>query len=145
MACTEDVKRAEEIANKNIVGYYWSVMEHYEMTGDHFADTGKSYAHYAAAAKQMKDAGMDAMVKEFIEVNLWGTPDMIVEKLRKRREVIGDFEVNGSFSYHSLPYDEVEKCMRLFARTAGQEIHSWTPKTSQVPVDVAPSATIQAK
>ena len=72
VACTEDMKRAEEIANKNIVGYYWSVMEHYEMTGDHFADTGKSYAHYAAAAQQMKAAGMDAVVKEFIEANLWG-------------------------------------------------------------------------
>ena len=145
VACTEDVKRAEEIANKNIVGYYWSVMEHYEMTGDHFADTGKSYAHYAAAAQQMKAAGMDAVVKEFIEANLWGTPDRIVEKLRKRREVIGDFEVNGCFSYQSLPYDEVEKCMRLFARTAGQEIHSWTPKTSQAPVDVTAAATLQAK
>ncbi len=88
---------------------------------------------------------MDAVVEEFINANLWGTPDMLVEKVRKRREVIGDFEINGCFSYQSLPYDEVEKSMRLFARTVGEELHSWTPKTSQAPVDVAAAATIQAK
>ena len=145
VACTEDAKRAEEIARVNIVGYYWSVMEHYEMTGDHFAETGKSYAHYANAAQQMKAAGMDAVVEDFLSANLWGTPDMLVEKVRKRREIIGDFEVNGCFSYQSLPYDEVEQCMRLFARTVGQEIHSWTPKTGQAPVDVTAGSTLQAK
>ena len=80
VACTEDAKRAEEIARVNIVGYYWSVMEHYEMTGDHFAETGKSYAHYANAAQQMKAAGMDAVVEDFLSANLWGTPTCWLRK-----------------------------------------------------------------
>ena len=115
------------------------------MTGDHFAETGKSYAHYANAAQQMKAAGMDAVIEDFLSANLWGTPDMLVEKVRKRREIIGDFEVNGCFSYQSLPYEEVEQCMRLFAKTVGQELHSWTPKTGQAPVDVSADSTLQAK
>ncbi|MGE0827491.1 MAG: LLM class flavin-dependent oxidoreductase [Candidatus Binatia bacterium] len=128
VACYADKKKAEEVARKNIVGYYWSVMEHYEMIGDHFAQTGNSYQHYAKAAEMMKAAGQDAVIEDFLSANLWGTPDMLVAKLRERRELIGDFEVNGAFSYQSLPYDQVEACMRLFAKEVGPEIKSWQPQ-----------------
>jgi len=33
-------------------------------------------------------------------------------------EVIGDFDVNGAFSYYSIPYDDVETSMGLFASVA---------------------------
>lgn len=74
-----------------------------------FAATGTSYQHYAEAAKQINTLGHDAVIEEFISSNLWGTPDMILATLRHRREVIGDFEVNGAFSYYSLPYEDVEQ------------------------------------
>jgi hypothetical protein len=121
-------------------------MEHYEMLGDHFAGTGNSYQHYAKASEAMKAAGQDAVVEDFLSANLWGTPDMILAKLRKRRELIGDFEVNGAFSYQSIPYDQVEQCMKLFAKEVGPEIKSWkpSPQPRRTAVDVNASATVRA-
>ena len=136
VVCSPDAKKAEEIAREKIVGYYFSVMDHYEMLGDHFAQTGKSYAHYAEAAKMMKEAGNEAILEDFLAANLWGTPDMIIEKLEARRGQIGDFEVNGCFSFQSQPFDQVEGCMRLFAKEIGPMMHAWTPQ-AKAPVNVA--------
>ena len=144
VVCSHDAKKAEEIAREKITGYYFSVMEHYEMLGDHFAKTGNSYAHYAEAAKMMKEAGNEAILEDFLAANLWGTPDMIIKKLETRRGQIGDFEVNGCFSFQSQPFDRVEDCMKLFAKEVGPFMHEWTPQT-KAPVDVAVAEARTAK
>ena len=136
VACYEDKKKAEEVARKHIVGYYWAVMEHYEMLGDHFTKAGKSYQHYAQTAEMMKQLDSDVVVEGFLNANLWGSPDMLLKKLEQRREIIGDFEVIGCFSYQSQPYDQVARCMQLFAKEVGPELKSWTPQTNSAPVDV---------
>jgi hypothetical protein len=46
---------------------------------------------------------------------VWGTPDQIVERLRERREVIGDHDLTCCFRYAGLPYERAEASMRLFA------------------------------
>lgn len=141
IACFPTKKKAEEVARRGIVGYYWSLMEHYRMDdAANFASTGSSYQHYAKAAEQINAAGHDAVIEQFIASNLWGTPDMISETLRRRREVIGDFEVNGAFSYDSMPYADVEENMRLFAKEVAPEIKGWQPKTRRQPIDVRPAA-----
>ena len=147
VACFADRQKAEEVARRGITGYYWTLMEHYRMDDSaNFAATGASYQHYAKAAEQINAVGHDAVIEEFISSNLWGTPDMIVATLRHRREVIGDFEVNGAFSYYSLPYDDVEKNMRLFAKEVGPEVKSWQPQSRRQPVDVRPATvTVAAK
>jgi alkanesulfonate monooxygenase SsuD/methylene tetrahydromethanopterin reductase-like flavin-dependent oxidoreductase (luciferase family) len=141
VSCFADRKKAEEVARRGIVGYYWSLMEHYRMDDSaNFATTGASYQHYAKAAEQINALGHDAVIEEFIRSNLWGTPDMIVATLRHRREVIGDFEVNGVFSYQSLPYEDVEENMRLFAKEIAPEVKKWQPQARRQPVDVRPAA-----
>jgi len=142
VVCCHDAKKAEEIAREKITGYYFSVMEHYEMLGDHFAKTGNSYAHYAEAGRLMKEAGDEAILEDFLAANLWGTPDMIIKKLETRREQIGDFEVNGCFSFQSQPFDRVEDCMKLFAKEIGPMMHEWTPQ-AKAPVDVAAAAEVR--
>ena len=144
--CHPDRKKAEELARRYIVGYFWSVMEHYEMGGSHFAETGKSYAHYAQGAEMMKSVGQEAIIEEFLNANLWGDPDMIVAKLRQRRDLIGDFNVNGVFSFQSLPFEEVENSMRLFAKEIGPEVKGWQPQAPrQMSVDVTPDTARVAK
>ncbi|MSQ48592.1 MAG: LLM class flavin-dependent oxidoreductase [Deltaproteobacteria bacterium] len=147
VSCFADAKKAEEVARRGIVGYYWTLMEHYRMDDvANFASTGASYQHYAKAAEQINAAGHDAVIEEFISSNLWGTPDMIAAKLRRRREVIGDFEVNGAFSYFNLPFTDVEQNMRLFAKEVAPEVKSWQPRARRQPVDIRPAvATAMAK
>jgi alkanesulfonate monooxygenase SsuD/methylene tetrahydromethanopterin reductase-like flavin-dependent oxidoreductase (luciferase family) len=139
VVCHEDRRKAEEIARKHIVGYYWSVMEHYEMAGAHFVDTGKSYAHYAKGAELIKKVGQDAVIEEFLNANLWGDPDMILAKLRQRRSLLGDFNANGVHSFQSLPFEEVERSMRLFAKEVAPEVKSWQRQSSR-PVDANAAA-----
>ena len=147
VACFADRQKAEEVARRGITGYYWTLMEHYRMDDSaNFAATGASYQHYAKAAEQINAVGHDAVIEEFISSNLWGTPDMILATLRHRRDVIGDFEVNGAFSYYSLPYDDVEKNMHLFAKEVAPEVKSWQPQARRQPVEVRPAAvTVAAK
>jgi alkanesulfonate monooxygenase SsuD/methylene tetrahydromethanopterin reductase-like flavin-dependent oxidoreductase (luciferase family) len=141
VSCFTDGKKAEETARRCIAGYYWSLMEHYRMDdAANFASTGASYQHYAKAAEQITAIGHDAVLEEFINSNLWGTPDRIMATLRRRREMIGDFEVNGAFSYDSIPYEDVEANMRLFAKEIGPEVKSWKPQAGRQPVDVRPAA-----
>ncbi len=50
---------------------------------------------------------------------------MILEKLRWRRDLLGEYELNLIVNYGGLPTDEVEKSLRLFAREVLPELHSW--------------------
>ena len=52
----------------------------------------------------------------YLDVNVWGTPDQILERLHARREVVGDHDLTCCFRYAGLPYDDAEASMRLFAR-----------------------------
>jgi len=79
VVCHPDKRKAEEIARKHIVGYYWSIMEHYELTGSHFKDAGKAYDYYAKGAEAINATGHDAVIEEFLDANLWGDPDLIIE------------------------------------------------------------------
>lgn len=130
VACYENKEEAEAVARKHIVGYYWAVMEHYEMLGDHFARSGASYQHYAQTAEMMKTLDSDVVVEGFLNANLWGNPDSLLQKLNERRNIIGDFEVIGCFSYQSQPYQNVERSMSLFAREIGPELNSWEPSSA---------------
>ncbi len=145
VACYEESRQAEEVARKHIVGYYWAVMEHYEMLGEHFAKAGKSYQHYARTAEMMQQLDLDVVVEGFLNANLWGNPDTLLKKLERRRELIGDFEVIGCFSYQSQPYQQVERCMQLFAREVGPELKSWTPQPRSAPIDIGVVTTNTAE
>jgi hypothetical protein len=51
----------------------------------------------------------------YLGVNVWGTPDQIVERLHARAEVVGDHDLTCCFRYAGLPADDAEASMRLFA------------------------------
>jgi len=55
-------------------------------------------------------------------VQTWGTPEMILEKLRWRRELLGEFELNMIVNYGGLPIDEAERSVRLFAEKVLPEV-----------------------
>ena len=55
----------------------------------------------------------------------WGTPDRILRELEKRREVVGDFELNVSFRFGGIPYDEAEASLKLFAKEVLPVLKTW--------------------
>jgi alkanesulfonate monooxygenase SsuD/methylene tetrahydromethanopterin reductase-like flavin-dependent oxidoreductase (luciferase family) len=112
--CDADATRAEEVAHKHIAGYLASVMEHYELESDHFKHA-KGYESYGNAVDMLRAIGLDKLCAMYLSVNVWGTPDQIVERLQARRAVIGDHDLTCCFRYAGLPFGEAEASMRLFA------------------------------
>jgi hypothetical protein len=50
---------------------------------------------------------------------------MIVEKLARRRELLGGFELSLIASYGGMPYEEVERSARLFSEKVLPEVKRW--------------------
>lgn len=113
--CHEDAGRAEEMARKYIPRYLIAVLNHYELMSDHFKKA-KGYESYGSAVDLLRDVGLDAMGDAFLSMQVWGTPEQIVEKIEARRAAIGDFDLNVCFRYSDMPYEDVEKSLTLFGR-----------------------------
>ncbi len=90
-------------------------MGHYEMTGEHFKST-RGYESYGAAVDILRSLGMETQLDAYLAVQIWGTPAMCREKIARRREVLGEFDLTCCFRYAGMPVEVAEQSMRTFAR-----------------------------
>lgn len=112
--CDEDRSRAEDKAVEHITGYLTSVMGHYEMAGEHFK-TAKGYESYGAAVDAIRALGLDGMRDAYLSAQIWGTPEMCLEKITHRRELLGEYDLTCCFRYAGLSLEDAERSMRTFA------------------------------
>ncbi len=124
LSCDESAELAEASARKHMANYYITVMEHYEMAGEHFRKM-KGYGDYADNAELLKDAGMADAANAFVDINTFGTPQQILDKMDQRRQDIGDFDLTVQVSYGGLTGEQAEKSIRLFADKVLPELQSW--------------------
>ena len=124
MFCHADPERAEALAMEHMPNYFLTIIKHYEIMSEHFKHA-KGYEHYATAAELFEQVGLETAASVYCAVQTWGTPAMILEKLRQRRELIGDFELSVIASYGGMPFEEAEQSARLFAREVLPELHAW--------------------
>lgn len=122
--CHEDAERAEELAMQYMPNYFLTIIRHYEIMGEHFK-AAKGYEHYATASDLFKQVGLEVSADVYCSVQTWGTPEMILEKLRWRRELLGDFELNMIVNYGGLPIAEAEKSVTLFSEKVLPEVQNW--------------------
>lgn len=118
--CGDDEERARDIVGK----YFESFADHYEIFGDHLKES-KSYSEYSGIGAAREQVGFDAMVEAFIDSNVWGTPQKILDKYETRRAVIGDFQPCAVFSYSGMTFDEAERSATLYAKEVIPELRSW--------------------
>lgn len=130
--CHEDAGRAEELAREYVAGYYASVLHHYELMADYHAET-KGYEAYATLVDFLKSVGADGAAQSYVDNQIWGTPDQMLEKLRARREVIGDFELNVCCSFAGMPFEDVERSVRLIGEHVVPEVRTWTADALEAP------------
>ncbi len=124
MFCDADPKRAEVLAMEYMPNYFLSIIRHYELMSGHFKHV-KGYDHYATAGELFQQVGLETAAKVYCSVQTWGTPEMILEKLRARRELLGDFELGLISFYGGMPYEVAERSVRLFAEKVLPELHRW--------------------
>jgi len=118
--CDEDAGRAEEVARQYIGGYYQTVVDHYELTGNHMKQT-KGYEAYVAVQENVQK-NVDAMEEFFMSIQVWGTPEMCYDKIKNFTGRVNAGAFNGVFSYAGMPYELAESSMRLFASEVMPEV-----------------------
>ncbi|MEZ0123507.1 MAG: LLM class flavin-dependent oxidoreductase [Candidatus Reddybacter sp.] len=118
--CDESADRAEEMAYKYIGGYYRSVIEHYEMASDHLKTT-KGYETYGAMVDHI-NKNMEDTIRFFMSIQIYGTPKQCLERIQDFTARTGSGAYNGVFSYGGMPYADVEKSLRLFAKDVLPEL-----------------------
>jgi hypothetical protein len=104
--------------------YLGSLLEHYEVMGDHFA-TIDGYNAYAKAAEVLRRVGESGFLDMFMQATAWGTPEQILATLERRREIIGPFEYTTAFWYGGIPYEIAQSSSRVFAHEVLPVLHSW--------------------
>lgn len=124
MYCSESNDEAEAVARKHMVEYYVSVMDHYEMLGSHFTGV-RGYELYAQASEILSQIGKEDQAEGYLHVQSWGAPQRILEKLRKRWDAIGPFELSVVARYGTLPIDKAEASIKHFAKHVLPEFQSW--------------------
>ena len=113
--CHEDEDRAKEMANEYVGNYWDSIMDHYEFRSDHLKET-KGYEYYGKFTEKIEQYGTQDVKDFFLDLQVWGTPDQCYDKIMSTRGRVGSDSFLAAFSFGAMPYDEVEKSMRLFAK-----------------------------
>jgi alkanesulfonate monooxygenase SsuD/methylene tetrahydromethanopterin reductase-like flavin-dependent oxidoreductase (luciferase family) len=113
--CDRDVEHARDMAVKYIGGYWQTAVRHYEMAADHFGKA-KGYEYYEQMAKSLTGGGKDAAIEFFLNLQVWGTPEMCFNKIDEIRKRVNADHFVGVFSYAGMPITESEKSLRLFAK-----------------------------
>jgi alkanesulfonate monooxygenase SsuD/methylene tetrahydromethanopterin reductase-like flavin-dependent oxidoreductase (luciferase family) len=124
MYCAPTDAEAEATARVHMPEYYLSVLDHYELLSGHFAGV-RGYEMYAQASQILSSIGKEDQAQGHLFVQSWGSPETILEKLRRRRAIVGDFELSVIARYGALPREKVLSSMELFAREVLPELKTW--------------------
>ena len=117
--CDEDGDRAEALARQYMGSYWQTVIEHYDLFGEHLSRT-KGYEYYA----DKYEAGADETTELFLSLQVYGTPKQCRERVLDSAQRIGADGFMGVFSYGGISPEEAERSLRLFAREVLPEIKS---------------------
>jgi len=124
MFCDKNAEVAKAKAMEYMTNYFLTIVQHYEIMSDHFKNIS-GYDHYATAGELFKEVGLEIAAQGYCDVQTWGTPEMILEKLEARKKLMGDFELNVTAYYGGMSIQEAEQSLGLFAKEVLPEIKSW--------------------
>jgi hypothetical protein len=94
--------------------YYDSVLQHYELGGRHFGETG-GYEYYARMSENVREHGAADAGRFFADLQVWGTPAQCLQKIQWIRSTVPFDRFMGVFQYGGMPIAEGRRNARLFA------------------------------
>ena len=135
-----DADRAKELAHQYIGVYYQTVTQHYNLMSQDFAGA-KVYDHYDKLSKFINERGMDYAASGFTSLMPWGTPDQVLRKIEKIRDIVDMGAFVGYFSFAGMPIDQAERSLNLFASEVLPVLKQWEVEESvPAPQAVGPAA-----
>lgn len=120
----ESADRAETMARKYVGGYWDSLVEHYEFNEPHLKDTPGYEHHGLMYDRLVEPGGYQKMEDFFIDLQLWGTPDQVLEKITNLQNETYMDGYMAVFSYAGMPLEEAERSMHLFAAKVMPELQA---------------------
>ena len=114
VACHEDASVADEMHKKYIRGYSRSALEHYEFNNEGLADI-KGYEYYGGLSRNINKHGIDSFVDFLADLQVWGTPDQVFERMQDYREKTDCAGFICGFSYGGMPHELARQNMATFA------------------------------
>jgi alkanesulfonate monooxygenase SsuD/methylene tetrahydromethanopterin reductase-like flavin-dependent oxidoreductase (luciferase family) len=123
----ESADRAEELARTYIGGYWDSVVKHYEFDRDHLKHTPGYEFHGEMYDRLTSPGGAEKLLEFFVGLQVWGTPDQVIERIVTIQDHTHADSYVGVFSYAGMPHDEAERNMKLFAGSVMPELKRMAP------------------
>jgi alkanesulfonate monooxygenase SsuD/methylene tetrahydromethanopterin reductase-like flavin-dependent oxidoreductase (luciferase family) len=128
VVCHEDAEEARRLAHEHLSRYFLSVIKHYDFAGTHWRNT-RGYETYQVGADMIREAGMEAAAGAYVDANVYGTPQQIIDKYAQRLEMGGPLQANACFFFGGMPLDTAEASMRLFGEKVVPELHRMQART----------------
>ncbi len=122
--------RAEERARTWLGNYWDSVIEHYEFDRPHLKETPGYEFHGLMYDRLNAPGGKQKMTDFYADLQPWGTPDQVLDKITGFCQLTGADNFVGVFRYGGMPQGEAEASMRLFAAGVLPELTRWHPVAS---------------
>ncbi len=122
--CMTDGEEARQKAEQYMGTYLASLLGHYELMEDHFAETA-GYEGYGQNAEILRKVGEAGFLKGFMSSNAYGTPDQILEAFEQRRDALGPYELATCFRYGGIPFEESKASLELFAAEVLPVLKTW--------------------
>lgn len=137
--CAETEEKARAGAEEFMPNQSWSSLVHYESDDpDHFRGV-KGYEHYLERAEAIVRSRQGEQVEErntgtpdqwtrgrkgeYTQTQVWGTPEMCLEKLDYIRRLTNPVEMFGMMSIGGMPTGMVKESVTLFAKEVLPELH----------------------
>lgn len=114
IGCHEDEAVAREMREKYIRGYSASALNHYEFNNEGLADI-KGYEYYAGLSKNINKHGIDSFIDFLADLQIWGTPDQVYERMADYQQKTDAAGFMGVFSYGGMPHDLARQNIHTFA------------------------------
>lgn len=128
--------RAEEMARTYIGGYWDSIIEHYEFDKDHLKHTPGYEFHGQMYDLIHSPGGYQRTTDYFIDLQIWGTPEQVIERIVTVQDNTYNDGFMGVFSYAGMPAEEAERNARLFAAEVKPELQAMAPAEDRLGMPV---------
>ncbi|MFT7653072.1 MAG: alkanesulfonate monooxygenase SsuD [Limisphaerales bacterium] len=123
----DSADRAEEMARRYIGAYWDSVIDHYEFDKDHLKNTAGYEFHGEMYDRLKAPGGMEKMTDFYVDLQIWGTPDQVFDRVQTMRENTLADGFMAVCSYGGMPHEEANRNMQQFARDVMPELQKLAP------------------
>jgi alkanesulfonate monooxygenase SsuD/methylene tetrahydromethanopterin reductase-like flavin-dependent oxidoreductase (luciferase family) len=121
--CHSDEKLAHAGAVKWMGEYADSALVHYEYDEPEHFKAAKGYEHHAQMAIANRAATTD--LRELLPLSqVAGTPERCLEVLKNIRATVDAEEFVGIFRYGTIPHEEAQRSLKLFAAEVLPKVHA---------------------